>query len=239
MKKIFQILLLLGLSLTANVFAAEKFRVFANVYSLGELIAQPVMIVEEGKTTSASYSVPGQAQYKFIVLIRPTADEEVSVSLQFTSGNITIQPNLLVVLNQQTAVTVEKVRMVLLVEREPVPMNEMHALNDTAWWVEDIAGTGVIDSSHTTMAFGHDGKVAGSTGCNRYFGDVEIDAANMTVGILAGTRMMCPPALMDQEQKFFQAMAAVRSWEIANTGLLYLRDADGTDLIRAGKTDDP
>jgi len=35
------LLTLMGLSFTANVFAAEKYRVSAQVYHFGELIAQP------------------------------------------------------------------------------------------------------------------------------------------------------------------------------------------------------
>jgi heat shock protein HslJ len=112
-------------------------------------------------------------------------------------------------------------------------------LSGTAWWVEDIAGKGVIDSSHTTIQFTEDGRVAGSTGCNRYFGSAEIEGSDVSFGSLAGTRKMCAAALMDQETKFFQAMENVTSWEIAETGLLYLRGADGNNLLRASQTDDP
>ncbi len=108
-------------------------------------------------------------------------------------------------------------------------------LVDTQWWVEDIDGKGVIDRSHTTLHFIEDGRVAGDTGCNRYSGSVEISGTSISFGPMAGTRKACAPALMDQEMKFYQAVAKVVSWEVPGTGLLHLKDADGNTLIRAGR----
>lgn len=221
--------------MSANVFAAEKYRVSAQIFRLGEVIGSPVMLVEEGETMAGTYSAPGEPQYRFVVLIRPVADDQVSISLEFTSGKITLQPNLLVDINKETSVTIDKTRMVLLVEKESASINADISLTGTSWWVEDIAGQGVIDMSHTTIEFPQDGKVGGDTGCNRYFGSVEIAGSKMKAGALAGTRKMCPPALMDQERDLFQAMGKVASWELAETGLLYLRDANGVDLLRASK----
>ena len=124
-------------------------------------------------------------------------------------------------------------------QQEETPITNQTSLTKTAWWVEDIAGKGVIDMSHTTIQFTEDGKVSGSTGCNRYFGSTEIEGFNISFGPLAGTRKMCAASLMDQETKFFQAMGNVTSWEIAETDLLHLRDADGNSLLRASQTNDP
>lgn len=117
------------------------------------------------------------------------------------------------------------------------PMDMEQNIQGTAWWVEDIAGKGVIDMSHTTIEFLEDGKVAGDTGCNRYFGGYEITGEKITFGPLAGTRKACAASLMDQEMAFYEAMGKVSRWEIADTGLLHLRDAEGEGLIRAWKTD--
>jgi len=117
-KFILQVFLLSGFLVTGVALAADKYRVSVEVFSLGELIAQPVMIVREDETTSGTYSVPGKAQYKFVILIRPAADGQVWASLQFTSGKIELQPNLLVDINKQTAVTIDKTRLTLLIEEE-------------------------------------------------------------------------------------------------------------------------
>ena len=111
-------------------------------------------------------------------------------------------------------------------------------LTDTEWWVEDIGGKGVIDMSHTTLQFLEDGRVVGSTGCNRYRGSAEIAGANISFGPMAGTRKACAPSLMDQEMKFYQALEKVVFWEVADTGLLHLKNEDGSTVIRAWQVED-
>ena len=122
-------------------------------------------------------------------------------------------------------------------DRDPNTISENQLLAGTSWWVEDIGGKGVIDMSHTTIEFTDDGRVVGDTGCNRYFGGIEISATEITVGALAGTRKACARSLMDQEMSFYQAMENVTQWEIAETGLLNLRDAEGKSQVRASKTE--
>ena len=111
-------------------------------------------------------------------------------------------------------------------------------LTNTEWWVEDIDGKGVIDMSHTTLQFLEQGGVAGDTGCNRYRGSAEISGASISFGPMAGTRKACAPSLMDQEMKFYQTVAKVVSWEIPDSGLLHLRDADDNTVIRAWQVED-
>jgi heat shock protein HslJ len=224
-----------SLLICGDAFAAKTYRVSAQVFRLGELIAKPVMTVEEGETTAGTWSVPDSAQYRFVVLIRPVADDQVSISFEFTAGNIHIQPDLVVDVGKEASVTIDNIRLTLLVERQIAQENEVLSLIGTSWWVEDIVGKGVVDMSHTTIEFPEEGKIAGDTACNRYFGGVEIEGTNLTVGALAGTRKMCSAALMNQEQAFYQAMGEVVSWDAAETGLLYLRDADGVALLTASR----
>ena len=109
------LVMVLGLLVTSSVFGADRYRVAAQFFHLGELIAQPVIDVEEGKTIGGTYSVAGQGEFTFVVLVRPASDDEVFVSLQFTSGKIEIQPNLLVSVGKETSATIDKVRLTLLV----------------------------------------------------------------------------------------------------------------------------
>lgn len=110
-------LLLLGLLMSSNTFAGDMYRVSAQVIRLGQVIAQPLMIVEEGQTTGATYTAPDKISYKFVVLVRAAGDDQVSISLQYTSGNVHLQPNLLVDIDKPAAVTIDKTRMTILVER--------------------------------------------------------------------------------------------------------------------------
>ena len=106
----------LALSTTSQLFAADRYRVSAQFFHLGELIGTPMMEVEEGETSAGEYSVEGEGHYKIVVLVRPIADGQVYVSLQFSSGNLDIQPNLLVDIGQSRSATIKKVRLNLLVE---------------------------------------------------------------------------------------------------------------------------
>jgi putative lipoprotein len=122
-------------------------------------------------------------------------------------------------------------------KQDTMIMDENQSLAGTSWWVEDISGRGVIDMTHTTIEFDADGRVSGDTGCNRYFGSVEFTGPEISFGPLAGTRKACAASLMDQEMNFFQAMGKVSQWEVAETGLLHLRDADGVTHLRSSKTE--
>ena len=145
-------------------------------------------------------------------------------------------------MNQKTHWTVLLLALLLLAitslaNATEVNMTEFE-LTDTEWWVEDIDGKGVIDRSHTTLQFLEAGRVAGDTGCNRYNGSVEISGTSISFGPMAGTRKACAPALMDQEMRFYQAVTKVVSWEVADTGLLHLKDADGNTVIRAWRIEE-
>ena len=107
----------IALSMSSHVFAADRYRVSAQFFHLGELIGAPMMEVDEGETAAGEYSVEGGGHYKFVVLVRPVTDGQVSVSMQYSSGNLNIQPNLMVDIGQPTSATIKKVRLNLLVEK--------------------------------------------------------------------------------------------------------------------------
>ncbi|MGG5822218.1 META domain-containing protein [Falsiroseomonas sp. HW251] len=102
------------------------------------------------------------------------------------------------------------------------------------WVVEDIGGRGIVDRSRVTIAFAGDGRAAGSDGCNRFAGGYTLAGAALSFSALAGTRMACAPALMEQEQRFHAALAAVRGWRIER-GFLHLTDGAGATVLRASR----
>jgi len=77
------------------------------------------------------------------------------------------------------------------------------------WLLEDLGGRGVMDMVQTTLVFDGEGRVSGSGGCNRYTGSYTYGDGELTFGPLAGTKMMCPEAVMDQEDRFLEALAAI------------------------------
>ncbi len=108
--------MILGLLLSSHALAANRYRVYTEFFHLGELIAKPMMEVEEGETVAGEYSARGWGQYTITLLVRPAANGQVYVSLQFTSGNIEIQPNLLTEIGKPRSATIDKVQLNLLVE---------------------------------------------------------------------------------------------------------------------------
>ncbi len=106
-------------------------------------------------------------------------------------------------------------------------------IRNVTWLAEDIDGRGVIDNAQTTLTINADGSANGSGGCNRFTTSATIDGSNLSFKPAAATRMMCPPALMDQEQKFFSALERTWSYTIdADTGKLLLHDDAGKTIAQ-------
>lgn len=110
-------LVILGFLVNTSVLAAERFRVRAQVFHLGEMIAQPVLDVVADETLGGDFHTPDKTRYRFVVLVSPMNEEKVSISLQFTSGKIDIQPNLLVDIGQESTTTHKKVLLKLVIQR--------------------------------------------------------------------------------------------------------------------------
>jgi heat shock protein HslJ len=108
--------------------------------------------------------------------------------------------------------------------------SEAAELTGTTWRAETIMGRPVVDDSASTVTFEADGRVQGRGGCNRYFGASTIEGERVSFGQLGSTRMACPPALMDQEARFFQALQTAERWTLDEHGLL---------LVYSGGADEP
>jgi len=99
----------------------------------------------------------------------------------------------------------------------------------TAWLAQEIAGSASADGVRSTLEFAKPGQAGGTTGCNQYFGPVSRQGGGRVFGNLASTRKMCPPAEMDQEQHFLQALSTASRLELAGDGqslLIYADDAE-------------
>lgn len=74
------------------------------------------------------------------------------------------------------------------------------------WVLEDLNGTGVVDHLQTTLLFDGRDRLSGQGGCNRYMAQAQLANNRLTVGAIASTKKLCPPAVMDQENRYFQAL---------------------------------
>ena len=100
--------------------------------------------------------------------------------------------------------------------------------------VEDINGSGVIDNAHVTVSFQADGKVSGSTGCNRFIGSYAVGGHALQIKPLATTRRACVPAIESQQTRFLDVMKDVSSWDTDQRGRLVLK-ADNGSFIASSK----
>lgn len=98
------------------------------------------------------------------------------------------------------------------------------------WRVEDIDRGGIIDSSHVTLTFGEDGRIAGRASCNSYSAGWTEKDGTLAISRAASTQMACAEALMNQEHKFLEILAAVRHLAMTADGALVLQSADGRTL---------
>jgi putative lipoprotein len=115
-------------------------------------------------------------------------------------------------------------------QQRPAPS----ALLGSEWLAEDIRGGGVLDRIQSTVMFGDDQAAYGSGGCNRFRGSATVSGQDLRFGPLASTMMACPPAVMDQERKFLDALEATRSYRFEGP-FLYFLDAGGARLIKFTK----
>jgi putative lipoprotein len=99
------------------------------------------------------------------------------------------------------------------------------SLPGSHWTVTSINGKTTEADGTPTIEFGSDGKVAGTTGCNRYGGSVTIDGDKITFGPLASTLIGCEGAIATQEQAFTAALQGATNWSVGSNGQLTLKGA--------------
>ncbi|WP_338523000.1 META domain-containing protein [Pseudomonas batumici] len=86
---------------------------------------------------------------------------------------------------------------------------------DHSYVLEWIGERPLIDNSHLTITLGDDGRAYGNGGCNHWFAPYTLDGKNLSFGKVGSTRKRCAPALMEQEQRFLQALENVQRWDIS------------------------
>jgi heat shock protein HslJ/uncharacterized membrane protein len=90
----------------------------------------------------------------------------------------------------------------------------------------------VNEDVEITVAFDAEEKrVAGSAGCNRYFGSYEAsDDGRLVLSQMGATKRACVPSVMEREQAYLGGLDNVSDWERAGDRLTLL-DSDGEHLL--------
>ncbi|MDD0842472.1 META domain-containing protein [Pseudomonas sp. Gutcm_11s] len=102
--------------------------------------------------------------------------------------------------------------------------------SEKTYQVEWIGERPLIDRSHLTITLGEDGRAYGSAGCNHWFASYNREEDKLTFAQPGATRKMCAPALMEQEQRFLEALGQVQRWDVSGIGQLQLWPATGKPI---------
>ncbi|WP_146344716.1 YbaY family lipoprotein [Phaeobacter marinintestinus] len=103
------------------------------------------------------------------------------------------------------------------------------------WTVVELRGRLLITDRLPTLEFGPDGKIGGTAGCNRYFGQVEKTQTDMTFGEAIGaTRMACPPPYDKLERDFFEVLPDVATYVVTGDQMALVNSA-GVTVMRLSR----
>lgn len=104
------------------------------------------------------------------------------------------------------------------------------AFPEGSWDLSALLGEEVDISAGITMDVLADGKIAGSGGCNRYFGSMSLVDGQLVIGPLGATMMACEQAAMDLEHRFIGALEKVTGFVVEQDTLL-LNDRGETTMV--------
>lgn len=101
----------------------------------------------------------------------------------------------------------------------------------TSWLLTEINGAAPVGEQTPTLEFVEPGRVAGTGGCNRYFGGFSQDGTTVSFGQMGSTKMACPQdGVMEQEQAFLNLLSRITSFSLAGDTLTLTAD-DGATLV--------
>ena len=93
-------------------------------------------------------------------------------------------------------------------------------LTGQEWSLATIGGAPLPAGSGITAAFGEDGTVTGSGGCNGYTGPYTVDGESLSVGPLAATRMSCGQSPMTSSARTLARSRLATGFAIGGTDLV-------------------
>jgi heat shock protein HslJ len=95
------------------------------------------------------------------------------------------------------------------------------ALAGTTWRLVSIDGRPALDDVRVTAVFASaEDRVAGTAGCNQYFGRAAVSGDRLEVGALGSTKMFCTASgVMPQEDAYLAALAKATVYRVAGRTL--------------------
>ena len=95
------------------------------------------------------------------------------------------------------------------------------SLEGRTWRLVSIGGHPALAGVRVTAIFDKEvSRVAGSAGCNQYFGSAAVKETRLEVGALGSTKMFCTTdGVMEQESAYLEALARATTYQLAGTRL--------------------
>jgi len=102
-------------------------------------------------------------------------------------------------------------------------------LKSELWHIIEIGG--VLDfEKQPSIGFDiAESRITGNSGCNNFFGKLNIDKDKISFENVGATRMACPD--MSTEDLFFKALDEISSYEIVDN-VLHLYSLDGSIVMK-------
>ncbi|WP_071324276.1 META domain-containing protein [Janthinobacterium sp. 1_2014MBL_MicDiv] len=103
-----------------------------------------------------------------------------------------------------------------------------YSLTNTYWKLTELDGAPVVmapeQEREVRITLTDEGRVHGFTGCNQVMGGYTLDGTALRFTQLAGTRMACPPPLMQLEGAVLAKLNSVTGYRFDGEFLVLLKD---------------
>lgn len=207
-----------GLPFVPGAASRQQVRLVENILAIGDLdgdgVGEAVVILVSNSGGSGVYSyldVVGRRLGRLRALGTVLLGDRIQIrSLSVRSGEIVVEmvvsgPNeglCCPTAKQQVTFKLEDGGVVQAAKEEQGAL-AIGDIEGRTWRLSSMSSNDSIPTDVEITAVFGDGRVAGSSGCNRYSASlVSADPHSLEIGATAGTRMACPPAVMDVEQRY-------------------------------------
>lgn len=106
-------------------------------------------------------------------------------------------------------------------------------LQGGAWRITQLGSMPVVSGQIAEIQFLENNLIAGTTGCNRFFGQYALTGEALTFKGMGSTRMACSPELMAQEDALMKLLTSVNRFSFKNEDVQKLQLHSGDTLIQA------
>ena len=112
-------------------------------------------------------------------------------------------------------------------------MSPTPSLAGTAWRAVDVDGRPPVEGSAPTIEFTED-RVAGTTGCNRFFAGYTVVDDGLSLTAVGMTMMACDGPIGDIEMVFVTVLNAAQTVAVDAEGRLVIGGSGGTAIFVPG-----